>query len=199
VTLTGNSGASYTVIAHGDSPILVDQMDGPASTIFSPPGGHTAALDFGAGLMWAPTTVFDAGTGDNQVVFTGSTGGGGTVTEIGARAPPVYVNWDRSWGMQSGSSNAPSRMLTDSCQTSGTLDFASALVSACSADLTISLACAATTNTVELGVPNGAMVAGSQFQAWVSTSGTVSVRHCCQAGTSCDPASGTFYVRAFTP
>lgn len=85
------------------------------------------------------------------------------------------------------------------CAASATLDFASSLVTACSADLTINLACATVTSPVALQVPNVAMVAGSHFQAWVSSAGVISIRHCCLAGTSCDPASGVFAVRAIAP
>ena len=79
-----------------------------------------------------------------------------------------------------------------------TLDFASALISACSADLTITVTGAVDGMPCSVGVPNGSMAAGSMFQCWVSASNTVSVRHCCQAGAACDPASGTFgaHVRA---
>lgn len=89
--------------------------------------------------------------------------------------------------------------ISASCDASGTLNFASANVATCSADLTIALGCATERSPVSLQVPNGAMVAGSMFQAWMSADGTVSIRHCCQAGVSCDPASGDFYVRAFVP
>lgn len=81
----------------------------------------------------------------------------------------------------------------------GTLDFASAPVGACSSDLTITVTGATTTGNTVLGVPNGSVPAGSQFFAWVSASNTVTVRHCCVTGTSCDPASGTFSARVFNP
>lgn len=77
---------------------------------------------------------------------------------------------------------------------SATLDFASAAAGACSADLTITVTNAADGDPVMFGTPNGSVPAGSLFHAWVSAAGTVTVRHCCIAGT-CDPASGTFKVR----
>lgn len=200
-TLTGNASSAYTVTVEGNCDVVVDRMDGPASTIYSPASGHTAALSGGGGFVWStssPVTAFDAGTGDLQVVFTGTTGTGGTVPEIAARSPPVYVNWDRSYAIAVGGSYSPSRVLTDACQTSAALDFASVASTDPCETKTISLACATTTSTVELGVPNAAMVDGASFQPWVSANGTISVRHCCHDGT-CNPASGTFYVRAFQP
>jgi len=90
-------------------------------------------------------------------------------------------------------------LISASIRGTGTLDFASALVGACSADLTITATGATAGTEVSIGVPNASMAAGSQFQGWVSATDTVSVRHCCQAGTSCDPASGTFSARVFNP
>lgn len=87
--------------------------------------------------------------------------------------------------------------ITDAPYCTATLDFASALVGACSADLTISCTGCTTTSALAPNIPNAAMVAGSQFNFWVSASGTVSVRHCCEAGTSCDPASSVFGVQCF--
>lgn len=85
------------------------------------------------------------------------------------------------------------------CANTATLDFASAAAGACSADLTITLACATAASPLAWNAPNGAAVAGSVFWAWVSSAGVVTVRHCCVAGVSCDPASGAFYARAIVP
>lgn len=100
-TLTGNSGGAYTINLTGGC-VVVDSV-GPTSTIFNPPLGHVAALAFGGSLQWAPTTVFDAGTGDNAVVFTSTPSLGVTVMDIAARSPKRWVNWDQSWAGQADS------------------------------------------------------------------------------------------------
>lgn len=89
--------------------------------------------------------------------------------------------------------------ITKSVAGSGTLDFASAAISTCSADLTITVTGAVAAAPVELGVPNGSVAAGSQFFAWASATNTVSVRHCCIGAATCDPASGTFSARVNNP
>lgn len=81
----------------------------------------------------------------------------------------------------------------------GTLDFASAAISTCSADLTITVTGATAAAPVELGVPNGSVAAGSVFWSWTSATNTVSVRHCCVGAATCDPASGTFSARVMNP
>lgn len=86
--------------------------------------------------------------------------------------------------------------LTSKISNTATLDFGSIAIANC-ADLTISVTGATTADTVALGVPNVAMVTGSQFQAWVSAADTVSVRHCCNGAATCDPASGTFTADVF--
>lgn len=80
-----------------------------------------------------------------------------------------------------------------------TLDFASISANTCGTDATITVTGATAGAEVELGVPNAAMVAGSQFTGWVSATNTVSVRHCCNGSAGCDPGSGTFSARSFNP
>jgi hypothetical protein len=77
----------------------------------------------------------------------------------------------------------------------GTLDFASASTGACSADLTITATGAVAGDECNVGVLNASVPAGSIFSCWVSATNTVSVRHCCLSGTTCDPASGVFRAR----
>lgn len=74
-----------------------------------------------------------------------------------------------------------------------TLDFASALTQACSADLTITVPGAADGDSCAVSPVNASIPASSQFNCWVSAANTVSVRHCCNgSAASCDPASGVF-------
>jgi hypothetical protein len=83
---------------------------------------------------------------------------------------------------------------------SATLNFSDPAADACSTDLTITVTGASDGDVVSLGVPNGAVVAGGQFTAWVSSANTVTVRHCCVTAADCaDPASGTFKVRVDKP
>lgn len=117
-------------------------------------------------------------------------GAGATVATVTATGAAVL-----NGGVTIGSGG---QAITASTTGSATLDFASALVSTCSADLTIAVTATAS-STVDLSVPSGSVAAGSMFFAWVSGSNVVSVRHCCEAGTSCDPASGVFVVRVFVP
>lgn len=118
-------------------------------------------------------------------------GSGTTVATISNAGAAVF-----NGGATLGTSGAA---ITASFTGTATLDFASTLVSACSADLTITVTGATTTSIVALSVPNGSVAAGSMFFPWVSATNTVSVRHCCEAGASCDPASGSFIARAFVP
>lgn len=72
-----------------------------------------------------------------------------------------------------------------------TLDFGNLATIGCE-DLTITVTGAASGDVVNLGVPNGSIVANSSYSAWVSAADTVTVRFC--ALVSGDPASGTFRV-----
>ena len=84
---------------------------------------------------------------------------------------------------------------------SATLDFASALVATCSADLTISVTSpvsAAVGGEVTLGAP-AARPAGSKFEAWVSATGVVSVRHCCHGAVACNPVEASYSARVSNP
>jgi len=81
--------------------------------------------------------------------------------------------------------------ITNENRGTATIDFGSIAIANC-ADSTITVSGSNAGDAVQLGVPNAAMVTGSQFSAWVSSSNTVSVRHCCNGAATCDPASGTF-------
>jgi hypothetical protein len=80
-----------------------------------------------------------------------------------------------------------------------TIDFASLAVGRCeTSGTTITATGAADGDGIALGVGNAALNAsGSTFFAWVSSTNTVSVKHCCHdnsagAGAACDPGSATF-------
>ncbi len=75
---------------------------------------------------------------------------------------------------------------------SATLDFGSTSTGS-SADLTISVSGATVGKPVLLGIPASPST-GSHYSAWVSSSGTVTVRFSNYSGGSIDPASGTFNV-----
>ncbi|MEP7337071.1 MAG: Ig-like domain-containing protein [Acidobacteriota bacterium] len=75
---------------------------------------------------------------------------------------------------------------------SATLDFPSTAAGG-SQDLTISVSGATVGKPVFLGLPGG-HAAGTSYQAWISSSGTITVRHVNSTGSSVDPASGTFSV-----
>ena len=92
-------------------------------------------------------------------------------------------------GTKFGSGTTLTNMLTGSAA----LDFPSTLTLA-ESDLTITVTGAADGDTVNLGVPNGSVLAGSCFTAWVSAADTVTVRFNNYSAVSRDPASGTFKV-----
>lgn len=81
---------------------------------------------------------------------------------------------------------------------SATIDFGAIATTVCAdvdnaaAAATITVTGAAAGDTVYLGVPTAAAVAGSQFSAWVSGANTVTVRHCCIPAAGCNPGSGSF-------
>lgn len=75
---------------------------------------------------------------------------------------------------------------------SATLDFGSTSTGS-SSDLTISVSGATVGKPVFLGIPASPST-GSHYSAWVSSSGTVTVRFSNYSGGSIDPASGTFNV-----
>lgn len=78
---------------------------------------------------------------------------------------------------------------------SATLDFPSTSAGT-SSDLTISLPGAALGDIIGIGVPNGSTLSNGCFTAWVSASGTVTVRFTNNDTLSAlDPASGTFNVK----
>lgn len=72
-----------------------------------------------------------------------------------------------------------------------TIDFASLLSVGCE-DQTVTVAGAALSDVVSLGIPNASIVANGNFFSWVSAANTVSVRFC--TVVSGDPASGSFRI-----
>lgn len=78
------------------------------------------------------------------------------------------------------------------------IDFGSISVGAC-ATSTITVTGAATGSEVAPGIPAASDTAGSIFTMWVSATNTVTVKHCCVANVTCDPASGTFAARVENP
>lgn len=85
---------------------------------------------------------------------------------------------------------------TQLLKNTATLDFPSTLATT-SSDLTITVTGAALGDVVSLGVPNGSVVAGTSYSAWVSATNTVTVRLSNFSAVSADPASGSFKVYVF--
>ncbi|MBK9246768.1 MAG: hypothetical protein IPM69_01310 [Ignavibacteria bacterium] len=77
---------------------------------------------------------------------------------------------------------------------SSTLDFPSTATNV-SSDLTLTVTGAATGDIVSIGVPNGSVVANSNYSAWVSSDNTVTIRLNNYSAGTIDPASGTFKVQ----
>lgn len=77
-----------------------------------------------------------------------------------------------------------------------TLDFPNTAAQT-SSDLTIAVEGAQAGDPVFLGVPNGSVNANSDFAAWVSATGVVSVRFSNYSAGAINPASGTFTVVIF--
>lgn len=63
-----------------------------------------------------------------------------------------------------------------------------------SSDLTIAVAGATITSTVQLGIPNVSMSANSSFTAWVSSANIVTVRFNNYSIAAINPTAGTFNV-----
>lgn len=76
---------------------------------------------------------------------------------------------------------------------SAVLDFPSTSAQS-SSDLTISVTGAALSDVVILGIPNASVNANSDYNAWVSSASTVSVRFNNYSTGAIDPASGTFKI-----
>lgn len=87
--------------------------------------------------------------------------------------------------------------IASSIRNTATLDFPSTAVATCD-DLTITVTGAVVGADVSIGTP-ATRVTGSTFDAWVSATDTVSIRHCCSEGATCDPASATFSARVWNP
>ena len=77
-----------------------------------------------------------------------------------------------------------------------TIDFPNATVGACT-DLNVSSSAAATGQSVLVGPPLAAMVAGSVFMATVSATNVITVRHCCSQPPGCNPGPGVFTLWLF--
>lgn len=71
------------------------------------------------------------------------------------------------------------------------LDFPNTLAQT-SSDLTLTVTGAATGDVVSIGVPNGSVLADSDFSAWVSAANTITIRFLNAGLIAKDPASGTF-------
>lgn len=76
-------------------------------------------------------------------------------------------------------------------RSSATLDFD--LTAVTCQDLTITVTGANVGDEVALGIPNGSVTSGVDFEAWVSSASTVTVRACTFIAVQ-NPASGTFKV-----
>lgn len=80
---------------------------------------------------------------------------------------------------------------TQILSSTATLNFPSTLTLT-SSDLTITVTGAADGDPVSVGVPNGSILANSNFTAWVSSANTVTIRFSNFSAISLDPASGSF-------
>lgn len=85
---------------------------------------------------------------------------------------------------------------TSLLKATATLDFPST-IAATSADLTITVTGAVLGDPVTIGVPNGSVVTGTCYSAWVSAADTVTVRLNNFSAIPADPASGSFKVYVF--
>lgn len=86
-----------------------------------------------------------------------------------------------------------------SIRCSDTIDFASITANTCGTDSTITCANAALGAECSVGLASAGGAAGSQFSCWVSSAGTVSLRHCCNGSSACNPANQTYSVRVANP
>ncbi len=98
VNLVNNSGSAYALSLSNGFGVAIDQNDGLVSTITATNGGHIAAVDRGALINWAPTTVF-AGAGTADICPSGSIS---CVTIAAIHARPLRsLNFDldgsRAW------------------------------------------------------------------------------------------------------
>lgn len=130
----------------------------------------------------------DNSDSDTFKVSSGGVLGSGDVLRCTATSCGVVG----SGGFNIGSSGT---VIKSSIAVASTQDFGSISAATCADSSAVTVTGATTTSTVELGVPNAAQVTGSIFQAWVSSTNNVTIRHCCAGAATCDPASGSFGIR----
>lgn len=136
----------------------------------------TARLNLAAGTATANTAPFKFTAGTNL-----------TTPEAGA------LEWDGT-NLFLTTSGAIRQTINQGLTGSATLDFPSTANDSFST-LTVAVANTALNDVVSLGLPNGSVpAAATDFQAWVSVAGTVTVRFTNNSGVAQDPASGTFKV-----
>lgn len=161
-----------------------------------------AFMSFGAGSILTFSGMELTAT---RYVASGSSGGGGFAMATGVRfymdSAGVGTKWleynstSGTFLFSGANLNIGSYAATKQiAPVTSVIDFASIAVANCADSSGITVTGAADGNVVKLGVPNAAMVTGSQFTAWASATDTVTVRHCCVGNATCDPGSGTFTV-----
>jgi hypothetical protein len=136
----------------------------------------TAWLNLRAGTATANTAPLKFTAGINL-----------TTPEAGA------VEWDGA-NLFLTTSGAVRQTINQGLTATATLDFPSTNNDSFS-DLTVAVANAALNDVVSLGIPNGSVpTAATNFSAWVSAAGTVTIRFTNNSGVAQDPASGSFKV-----
>lgn len=122
---------------------------------------------------------------------------GGTVLDTGT----LYSNKNLKFGTGISTSTGATNIVTASINTvivptyvgaTVTLDFPST-VSGTPSDLTATVAGAALSDVVTIGVPNGSVTATARYFVWVSASNTVTIRLMTSATEN--PASGSFKIK----
>lgn len=132
----------------------------------------------------------DASTTASQGVFIAPGGNVGLGISSPSEKLDVGGNINASGSLRIGGGATITNVLT----ASATLDF-SATSENSSADLTITVAGASVGDAVFLGAPNGSVLANTSYTAWVSSTGTVTVRfNNYGGGSGANPSSGTFRV-----
>jgi hypothetical protein len=136
----------------------------------------TARLNLAAGTATANTAPLKFTAGTNL-----------TTPEAGA------LEWDGT-NLFLTTSGAVRQTINTGLTATATLDFPSTANAGVS-ELTVAVANAALSDVVSLGIPNGSVpAAATNFSAWVSAAGTVTIRFTNNSGVAQDPASGSFKV-----
>jgi hypothetical protein len=148
-------------------------------------GAKTFTGNLGVGIA-APTAKLHLNTGTTSVAPLKFTSGTNLTT---AEAGAMEFNGTNLFFSPSTTRHTVNHGLTGSAN----LDFASTTAQN-SRDMTIAITGAADGDVVSLGVPNAAVNANTSYSAWVSSSGTVTVRFNNYSSGTVDPTQGFFKV-----